>query len=197
MANLFDVANAPEGEPAEVVVGDFLQWKRSDIAADYPTSSGYTAEYVARITGGGSTEIKLPQSASTTDNYYHFSVSSETSVVFLPGLYHWQLEITQTSSGNRLVVDIGDFTAIPDMDNNQADPRIHAEIMVSKIETILQGKADSDVASYSIAGRSLTKMSFSELVQARDYYRREVTQHTNKELLKRGKSNGSTVKVRF
>lgn len=197
MANLFDVANAPEGEPAEVVVGDFLQWKRSDIAADYPTSSGYTAEYVARITGGGSTEIKLPQSASTTDSYYHFSVSSETSAVFLPGLYHWQLEITQTSSGNRLVVDIGDFTAIPDMDNNQADPRIHAEIMVSKIETILQGKADSDVASYSIAGRSLTKMSFSELVQARDYYRREVTQHTNKELLKRGKSNGSTVKVRF
>lgn len=197
MANLFDVANAPEGEPAEVVVGDFLQWKRSDIAADYPTSSGYTAEYVARITGGGSTEIKLPQSASTTDNYYHFSVSSETSAVFLPGLYHWQLEITQTSSGNRLVVDIGDFQAIPDMDNNQADPRIHAEIMVSKIETILQGKADSDVASYSIAGRSLTKMSFSELVQARDYYRREVTQHTNKELLKRGKSNGSTVKVRF
>ena len=197
MANLFDVANAPEGEPAEVVVGDLLQWKRSDIAADYPTSSGYTAEYVARITGGGSTEIKLPQSASTTDSYYHFSVSSETSAVFLPGLYHWQLEITQTSSGNRLVVDIGDFTAIPDMDNNQADPRIHAEIMVAKIETILQGKADSDVASYSIAGRSLTKMSFSELVQARDYYRREVTQHTNKELLKRGKSNGSTVKVRF
>lgn len=197
MANLFDVTNAPEGEPEEVVVGDFIQWKRSDIAQDYPTSSGYTAEYVARITGGGSTEIKLPQSGSTTDDYYHFSVSSETSASFLPGLYHWQLEITQTSSGNRLVVDIGDFTAIPDMDNNQADPRIHAEIMVAKIETILQGKADSDVASYSIAGRSLTKMSFSELVQARDYYRREVTQHTNKELLKRGKSNGSTVKVRF
>ena len=60
MANLFDAANAPEGEPTEIVVGDFIQWKRSDIADDYPTSSGYTAEYVARITGGGSTEIKLP-----------------------------------------------------------------------------------------------------------------------------------------
>lgn len=197
MANLFDVANAPEGEPAEVVVGDFLQWKRSDIAADYPTSSGYTAEYVARITGGGSTEIKIPQAAGSTDEYYLFTANSTTTELFLAGLYHWQLEITQTSSGNRLVVDIGDFEAIPDMDSNQADPRIHAEIMVAKIQTILEGKADSDVASYSIAGRSLTKMSFSELVQARDYYRREVTQHTNKELLKRGKSNGSTVKVRF
>lgn len=197
MANLFDAANAPEGEPTEIVVGDFIQWRRSDIAQDYPTSSGYTAEYVARITGGGSTEIKLPQAAGSTDDYYLFSVSSETSAGFLPGLYHWQLEITQTSSGNRIVVDIGDFEAIPDMDSNQADPRIHAEIMVDKIESLLAGKADSDVASYSIAGRSLTKLSFQELLDARDHYRREVVQHNNKELVKRGKKNGSTIQVRF
>ena len=196
MANLFDAANAPEGEPKEVVVGDFIQWKRSDLT-DYPTSSGYTAEYVARITGGGSTEIKLPQSASSTDDYYLFTVSSETSTAFLPGLYHWQLEITQTSSGNRIVVDTGDFTAIPDMDNNQADPRIHAEIMVDKIETLLAGKADSDVANYSIAGRSLTKLSFQELLDARDHYKREIVKHTNNELIKKGKSNGSTIQVRF
>lgn len=196
MANLFDAANAPEGEPKEVVVGDFIQWKRSDLT-DYPTSSGYTAEYVARITGGGSTEIKLPQSGSSTDDYYLFTVSSETSTAFLPGLYHWQLEITQTSSGNRIVVDTGDFTAIPDMDSNQADPRIHAEVMVDKIQTLLEGKADSDVANYSIAGRSLTKLSFSELLEARDHYKREIVKHNNDELIKKGKSNGSTIQVRF
>ena len=197
MANLFDPANAPEGEPKEIVVGDFVQWKRSDIAVDYPTSSGFTAEYVARITGGGSTEIKIPQAAGSTDEYYLFTANSTTTESFLAGLYHWQLEITQTSSGNRLVVDIGDFEAIPDMDSNQADPRIHAEVMVDKIQTILEGKADSDVSSYSIAGRSLTKLSFAELIEARDYYRREITKHKNDELLKRGKSNGSTIQVRF
>lgn len=194
MANLFDPALAPEGEPTEVVVGDFIQWKRSDLVEDYPPAL-YSAEYVARITGGGSNEIKLP--GTETDTHYLFTVDSDTSAVFSPGLYHWQLEITQTSSGNRVVVDIGDFTAIPDMDNNQADPRIHAEIMVDKIETILAGKADSDVASYSIAGRSLTKLSFQELLDAREYYKREINNHNNKELLKRGKSNGSTIKVRF
>lgn len=194
MANLFDAANAPEGEPTEVVVGDFLQWKRSDLVADYPPAS-HSAEYVARITGGGSNEIKLP--AVETNGTYLFTVSSATSADFAPGLYHWQLEVTQTSSGNRIVVDIGDFTAIPDMDSNQADPRIHAEVMVAKIETILEGKADSDVSSYSIAGRSLTKMSFSELMDAREYYKREIVHHNNKELLKRGKTNGSTIKVRF
>jgi hypothetical protein len=53
------------------------------------------------------------------------------------------------------------------------------------------------VSSYSIAGRSLTKLSFQELLDARDYYRREIVKHTNDELLKRGKSSGSTIQVRF
>ena len=194
MANLFDPNEAPEGEPTEIVVGDYIQWKRSDLVTDYPLAE-YSAEYVARITGGGANEIKLP--ATESGGTYLFTVDSATSADFVPGLYHWQLEITQTSSGNRVVVDIGDFTAIPDMDNNQADPRIHAEIMVAKIQTILEGKADSDVSSYSIAGRSLTKMSFQELVDARDYYKREVIAHNNAELVKRGKKNGATVQVRF
>ena len=194
MANLFDAANAPEGEPTEIVVGDFIQWKRSDLVADYPVAT-HSAEYVARITGGGSSEIKLAATENT--DYYLFTVDSATSADFDVGLYHWQLEITQTSSGNRIVVDIGDFEAIPDMDNNQADPRIHAEKMVAKIESLLEGKADSDVSSYSIAGRSLTKLSFQELVDARDYYRREVVKHKNDSLVKRGKKNGSTIQVRF
>lgn len=197
MANLFLAANAPEGEPTEIVVGDFVQFKRSDIASDYPTSSGFTAEYVARITGGGNNEIKIAQASGSTDDFYLFTVDSATSAAFTPGLYHWQLEITQTASGNRIAVDIGDFTFVPDMDSNQADPRIHAEIMIAKIESLLEGKADSDVASYSIAGRSLTKLSFEELTTARDKYRSEVTQHTNHELAKRGKTNGATIAVRF
>jgi hypothetical protein len=196
MANLFDAANAREGEPLELVVGDFLQWKRSDIAIDYPPSL-HSAEYVARITGGGASEIKLPATEPSGDDYYLFTVTSAESANFDPGKYHWQLEITETSSGNRITVDIGDFTAIPDMDDNQADPRIHAEIMIDKIQSILEGKADADVSSYSIAGRSITKMTFEELMAARDRYRAELVKHENRELLKRGKSNGSTIKVRF
>ena len=194
MANLFDADNAPEGEPSEIVVGDFLQWKRSDLVGDYPASA-YSAEYVARITGGGSSEIKIAGVGSSDE--YLFTVSSATSAAFEAGYYHWQLEVTQTSTGNRLVVDSGDFKAIPDLDDNQADPRIHAEIMITKIETILEGKADSDVSNYSIAGRSISKMTFDELLAARDLYRRELVAHERKELLKRGKSNGSTIKVRF
>lgn len=194
MANLFDAANAPEGEPLEVVVGDFIQWKRSDLVQDYPLAS-YSAQYVARITGGGNTEIQLP--ATETDGTYLFTVSSAVSEAFTPGYYHWQLEVIQTETGNRIVVDRGEFTAIVDLDVNGSDPRTHAQIMIAKIESILQGKADSDVGSYSIAGRSLTKMSFAELMTARDQYKREFQQEVIKDRIRRGKSTGATVKVRF
>ena len=194
MANLFDAANAPEGEPLEIVVGDFLQWKRSDLVQDYPLAS-YSAQYVARITGGGNTEVILP--ATETDGTYLFTVSSATSADFVPGFYHWQLEVIQTSTTNRIVVDRGEFTAIVDLDINGSDPRSHAQIMIGKIESILQGKADSDVGSYSIAGRSLTKMSFAELMDARDIYKAEFNREVIKDRVRRGKSTGATVKVRF
>ena len=194
MANLFDAANAPEGEPTQIVVGDFIQWKKAQIAQDYSTST-HSAEYVARITGGGASEIKIP--ATEVDGYYLFTIDSVTSTDFEAGRYHWQLEITQTSSGNRIVTERGEFEAIADLDVNASDPRTHADIMIAKIETILEGKADSDVGSYSIAGRSLTKMSFDELMVARDRYKAEVLKHQREELIKRGKASANTVKVRF
>lgn len=194
MANLFDVSNAPEGEPTEIVVGDFIQWKRSDLVGDYPPAS-HSAEYVARIKGGGSSEIKI---AATEDpDYYLFTVPSATTAAYESGHYYWQLEIVETSSGNRIVVDQSDWQVVPDLDDQTADPRIHAEKMIGKIETILEGKADSDVASYSIAGRSLSKMSFEELLEARDKYRREVVQYDNALHVKRGKTGSTTIKVRF
>jgi len=194
MANLFDASNAPTTEPEVVSPGDFIQWKRTDLGGDYPPAS-YTATYVARITGGGSTEIQVTGTASGSD--YLFTVSSATSTDFTPGLYHWQLEIKRNSDNNRIVVDRGYFTCIPDLDNNGADPRTHAEIMVAKIESILSGKADSDVSSYSIAGRSLSKMSFRELTDARDYYRKEYQREVIAERIRKGQGTGATVQVRF
>ena len=194
MANLFDADNAPEGEPTKIVVGDFIQFKRSDLVDDYPVAT-HSAEYVARITGGGSSEIKL--AATENAAYYLFTVDSLTSADFDAGYYHWQLEITETASGNRIVVDRGTFTAIVDLDVNNADPRSHAEIMITKIESILQGKADSDVSNYSINGRSLTKMTFTELTDARNYYKSEFAREKNLERAMNGDATSQTIKVRF
>jgi hypothetical protein len=194
MANLFNAAESPTIEPEGIVVGDFIQWRRTDLSGDYPNTA-YTMTYVARITGGGNTEIQLVGTNYNDD--YLFSASSTTSASFVAGYYHWQLEAFQTSSSNRIVIDRGAFNIIVDLDVNGTDPRTHAEIMVSKIESLLSGKADADVANYSIAGRSLTKMSFDELVKVRDFYKAEFRKEQIADRIRQGRDTGSTVKVRF
>jgi hypothetical protein len=194
MANLFDPAQSPTLEPDRIVVGDFIQWRRVDLSGDYPNTL-YTMTYVARATAGGAAEIQLAGTNYGSD--YLFTVSSVTSASFTAGYYHWQLEATQTSSGNRIVIDTGAFTAVPDLDVNGSDPRSHAEIMVQKIKSLLEGKADADVANYSIAGRSLTKMSFEELMRAKEHYEAEFRKEKVADRIRKGQETGNTIKVRF
>ena len=196
MANAFDAATAPEGEPSEIVVGDFIQWKRSDLVADYPPAD-YTATYVARITGGGNTEIQITATNYNSGEAYLVTVDSTTSADFVAGYYHWQLEIVRNSDSNRIVVDRGAFTAIVDLDVGGADPRTHDEKMLTKIQSILEGRADGDVESYSIQGRSLTKIPIKDLMEWERHYRQRVERYKKKEDIKLGRKTDSTIKVRF
>lgn len=194
MANRFDPANSPIIEPERIVVGDFIQWRRTDLGTDYPNDA-YTATYVARITGGGSSEIQIAGTAYNSD--YLFSASSSVSENFTAGFYHYQLEMVRNSDSERIVIDRGTFTAAVDLDVNGTDPRSHAEIMVDKIETVLQGRADADVLSYSINGRSLSKMPPNELVEWRDYYKREFLMEKRRERIRRKIASGATIVARF
>ena len=193
MANLFDATNAPEGVLTELIVGDFFQFKVSTFSTDYPNDT-HTMRFVARIATGANSEIIVTATAS--DNDYLFTAASSVTADYDVGHYHYQLEIERDSDSNRIVVDRGEIDVLTDFDNN-VDPRFHAEIMLSKIETILQGKADSDVSSYSINGRSLNKFNPNELLEWRDYYKREVAAHKRKEAIKHGRATRATILGRF
>lgn len=192
--NLFDTDNAPTIEPDNIVVGDRVTWRKNDLATTYPSST-YTVAYVSRISSGGGTH-EFAVTGSADGNDYLFTITSVTSATFDIGHHHWQLEVTRTSDSERIVIQTGSWDIITDLDNN-VDPRSHAEIMVDKIETVLQGRADADVLSYSINGRSLSKMPPSELVEWRDYYRREAMMEHRKDHIKNGRATSATVKVRF
>ncbi len=191
MANFF--TEISEGEPAEIVVGDYLQWKRSDLVSDYPTNQ-YTLNYIGRIAQGGS-EINITATGQT--DHYLIQVASTVTANYTPGDYHWQAEIVRNSDSARHVISRGHSIVIPDLDVNNADPRSHAEVMLSKIESLLSGKADSDVSNYSIQGRSLTKMSLAELMEAREAYDGLVKAEKAKLDAKYHRQTGATIMVRF
>jgi len=191
MANFF--TEISEGEPAEIVVGDYLQWKRSDLVSDYPTDQ-YTLNYIGRIAQGGN-EINITATGQT--DYYLIQVASTVTANYTPGDYHWQAEIVRNSDSARHVISRGHSIVIPDLDVNNADPRSHAEVMLSKIESLLSGKADSDVSNYSIQGRSLTKMSLAELMEAREAYDGLVKAEKAKLDAKYHRQTGASIMVRF
>lgn len=191
MANLFDSSNAPQGEPFEFVAGDFVQWKRDDLTTDYPSDS-FTLRYAARLNGTGGTEIEITGGAD-----HLVQIASATSALYTPGVYAWQGYIVRDSDSERILIASGMWTIYSNKDVSTEDPRSHAEIMVSKIESVLEGRADSDVDSYSISGRSLTKLKPKELMEWRNYYRAEVSKERAKLDAANGRASQTTMKVRF
>ena len=194
MANLFDSANALTSEPTEIYCGSLVQWKRADLAEDYPTSA-YDLIYTARLRGGLSREISI--TAVDSGGVYLASLSSSTTAAQVPGDYYWQAEIKRKSDNAKVLIGTGSWKILPDLNQTGADPRTHAEIMVDKIQSLLEGRADKDVTSYSIQGRSISKMSIADLLQWRDYYRKEVAQERRDNAIALGKPTKTTMKVRF
>jgi hypothetical protein len=194
MANLFDADNAPTEVPRAIVIGDFVQFKLTEYSSDY-ANTAHTLTFVARAATGANVEFQI--TATNTGNDYLFTADSATTAGYTAGAYHYQIEVLETSSSNRIVVDQGELDVTVDLDVNAVDPRTHAEKMLQKIESVLENRADADVSSYSIAGRSLTKMSPEELLTWRDNYRREVKAYRRKLDVKHGRRTSSTVLMRF
>lgn len=197
MANLFDSANIPEIEPTEIRAGDILQWKRTDLHTDYPNNL-YTLKYVACIFQSNHQEFEITATASGSD--YLVSVPSATTTDYNIGAYTWQAYITRNSDSERITLTTGYWDVVSNLDvASHGDQRTHAKKMIDYIESFLETKASNgDVSSYSIGGRSLTKFSFEEITQLRNYYKREYTQEIKKMRLKGGRySTGNHVKVTF
>jgi len=190
--NYFDTV--AEGYPNSIVAGDFVQFKRTDLVATYDPTL-YTMEFIARIAGGGS-EIKI--TATNATSHYLFQAASADTGMWNAGEYHWQLDVIRISDSERYTLDRGhNLKVIADLDTNNSDPRTHEEITLEKIRSLIQGKADADVSSYSIAGRSLTKMTFAELTEAEDYFSKKVKAQISKLNGQLDRDTGATIKVRF
>ena len=198
MANAFDTNNAPQGEPTEVTAGDLVTWRRDDLIADYPTADYSLTYSFQSLKNGTVAGNSFNVTASEDSKGYYAQISGATSLgVTDYGEYAWQAYITRTSDSARITVGSGQLKITTDFNTENKDARSHAQIMLDKINAVLENRADGDVASYSIQGRSLTKLSPGELREWRDYYRREVAQENLKRDIKQGRGSSSTIKVRF
>jgi hypothetical protein len=195
MVNLFDQNNALTTEPTSVVIGTLVQWKRADLSDIYAPAS-YDLIYNIRLRNGDGVD-KVVTATTAADGSFLATLNSTITSAMVAGDYVWQAFISRKSDAAKVSVGEGSITLLSNLDQNGADNRSHAQIMVEKIQSLLEGRADKDVSSYSIQGRSLSKLSIADLMMWRDYYRKEVAKEKQDALIAAGKSSGATVKVRF
>ena len=172
--------------PLTITAGDTLNF--TDTASDYPASAGWAITYTLL---NASAKITLTSSADGDD--HEVAVAAATTADYTAGEYKWTATVSDGT--DRYTLDTGTVEVLPDpVEQDTYDGRTFAEISLENIEAVLQNKASADNYSYSIAGRSLSKYSWDELITARNYFRAEVRRERNRQI---GKSQSNLIKVRF
>jgi|TARA_Y100000289_G_scaffold11398_1_gene10523 hypothetical protein len=196
MSNLFDRVNYPVQEPDTIVIGDRLVWRRDDLANTYPIGS-YALTYEFHEDSGGGGSHKFTITATEAEDTYFIEVASSTTASYTDGDFIWNAFITRSSDSQRIRVDTGRTTVVKNLANTNADLRSHAKKVLDAVQAVLENRASVDQASFSIAGRSLSRMSIDELLSFRDKYKAEYLQEIKKARIKNKQRSGNTIEVKF
>ena len=145
--------------------------------ADYPADSGWTVTYEFRRKDGSL--ISITSEASGAQHL--LSVDAISTSVWLPGLYRGVAYVTDGT--DRYTIWSGTLEVLPDLAQagDNYDTRTHAERCLDAINLVLEGKATRDVLMTTIAGQSITRLSFDELLRAKAYYESIVAAERAKE----------------
>lgn len=164
MTNFFDPTLAQVGDPVTIVRGRHVAWRRL-LDVD---SALYSVKYVFQSRETTATTYTV--TGTRSGDYWAFELLGTVSANWVEGEYAFDVVVVRTSDSEQAVINTGNTSVF----KTSTDRRGHAEIMVEKIESILQNRAASDVDSYTIGSRSISKMSVMELTKWREYYRSEM-----------------------
>lgn len=85
-------------EPAVMRAGDFVSWRRDDLAQTYPPDE-YTLSYVGTLEGEAPSRIEITATADMGG--FLVSASSDVNGGWEPGAYQWAAFITRKSDAAR------------------------------------------------------------------------------------------------
>lgn len=172
---------------SEITQGDSLSWSENE--TDYPASSSWVVHYVLVNAGN-----RITFNSSADGDKHDFDITTATTSTWRSGEYTFQRYVTDGT--DRVTLDTGTVTIIKDF-AVMGDRRTHAVKVLESIEAVLENRATVDQESYTINGRSLSRMPIEELLKFRDIYRAEVSREKRAERLAQGLGTRQTIKVRF
>ncbi len=181
----------PTTEPDEFFVGDTLQWTKD--LSDFPASV-WTLKYNFISSDAGAANILI---TSTADgDTLSVSVPIATTDDYVAGDYKWFSYVVDSGATVRHSVSNGSTTIKPDQ-SSDTDARSHAKKVLDAINANIEGIASKEQQSYSIAGRSLSRYTPTELFDLKKEYDALYQKELSEEQIANGEGSGRTVKVRF
>ena len=177
-----------EIEPLIIRSGETVKWIR-DLSDHYPADDGWTLTYTIldktnRYTTSGTANAKK----------FDMVVSATTSATFAVGNYRMVGRVSK--SGEVFEVYNGKLEVKPDL-TVAVDFRTHVKKVLDAIEAVLEGTASKEQASYSIAGRTLSRRSIADLLMLRDRYKNEYLAEVRAEKIASGQDVGKKILTRF
>lgn len=150
--------------PLSLTAGD--RWTWTDSISDYPADL-YTLTYYFR---GPTSLAAAVGSASGTDHVV--TVAAATTAALKPGIYDWQARAALISDGTVVAtVATGRVTVAANLANAAVDNRSFNVRVTEALQATIENRATTDQLAMSIAGRSLSRMSWDELLSAYDRFK--------------------------
>ncbi len=174
-------------EPSSLIAGDTAKWQKS--LADYPASAGWVLSYelvnaASRITFG---------STALGDDHL-VTVPAATTAAWASGAYTWR---ARAALGAEVYTVGGGQMQVQPAFAAELDASSHARRTLEAINAVLEGRASSATAEYSIAGRSLKYIPIDELLALQSSYERKVKSEETAAKLAAGLGNPGRIYVRF
>ena len=154
----------PSGEPSKLVAGDSWRWRVADVT-DYPQSEGWALKY--ELLGDSKISI-TPTFQTSGDDENHWLVAEATTDTtdITPGDYQLfgRMVGSGTYSGREDTIHQSNVQILQDPRTaGTGDYQSTWERRKVVVEAALEGRLTKDMENYSIAGRSITKISYREL----------------------------------
>lgn len=183
--------------PVSTYAGDSLDLLIS--LADYPASAGWALTYNFRKGGdtpeSGGSEISFTSTESGSNHL--FNILSTTTAGWLPGDYKG---VGRVSLGTKVVtVWKGSLEILPDLaeQTDNFDTRTHAKKCLDALNAMIEGKATRDVLNTTIAGQSIGRMTWQDLLSAQAHFQNLVDGEVAAENAANGLGNSRNVLIRF
>ena len=183
-------ATIPLQEPDRLVIGDTAKWRVQEV--DYPPAT-WTITY-ALVSPDAQIEIT---GTDNSDGTHLITAAMATTAAWTAGSYFYQ--VYATSATERFMLREGYMEIVANFADQSAgfDARSHVKKTLDALEAVLLGKASKDQMGYSINGRSLQRMSPTELRTWRADYRQQWKQERAEMRASRDLASGRKVKARF